>query len=145
MTPSGSSDSRRKVFAGIFEEVDEPQLKKSVDFAAHRFVSVERDKTTTDQFVKGHRTLRAACDHMALGMREGDPFVPEHVYDLDTGERHDLDLFTFVVPTSVDAAAFVMPVSMARDAADTLRRAEHPAARVLETALGIIRPAAQGR
>jgi hypothetical protein len=115
-----SAQDRQRAFAQLFEEADEKQVEKMVVFDQHRFLSVERDKATSDRFVKGHKTMRAACDHLANGMMEGEPFIPEYVFDLDTGERHELDLFAFVVPRSVDAVSLIMPRQLASDAADAL-------------------------
>jgi hypothetical protein len=109
--------SRRDTFTDAIEEYDEAALKRAVDFAAHRFVSIEHDKTTSDRYAKGHKSLRGACNHLARSVQEGDTFLPEFILDLDTGERHELDLFVHVAPKSVDAVSIMLPRMLARAAA----------------------------
>ena len=112
--------SRQQTFNEAIEDHDEAGLRNAVDFAEHRFVSIERDKQTEDRFVKGHKTIRGACGHLSRAVEEGAPFTPEFILDLDTGERHELDLFVTVAPKSVGAVAIVMPLPMARAAAHSL-------------------------
>lgn len=104
---------RKKVFTDAIEEYDEAQLRKAVDFAEHRFVSVEHDKMTSDRYAKGHKSLRGACNHLARSVQEGDTFVPEFILDLDSGDRHELDLFVHVAPKSVDAVSVMLPRALA--------------------------------
>jgi hypothetical protein len=113
--------SRQDVFNNVIEEVDESQLKKAIDFTEHRFVSIERDKQTTDRFAKGHKTMRGACGYLSRAVESGDPFVPEFVLDLDTGERHELELFVTVAPKAAEAVMIVMPLPMAQATASSLR------------------------
>jgi hypothetical protein len=131
--------SRQTVFTAHIEEADEPQLKKAVDFNEHRFVSIERDKSTMDRFAKGHKTLRGACGYMARSVKEGDPFVPEFILDLDNDQRHELTLFAFVVPSNVEAVAVVMPSAMADEVArileDTVSDAAFNAAKIIRQAI----------
>jgi hypothetical protein len=108
---------RKTVFDKLVSDVDERQLAKCVDFAQHRFVSIESDKLTHDRYAKGHKSLRGACNHLARAVEEGEAYVPEMVVDLDTGTRHELDLIAFVAPKEVNAVGLMLP----RQLAETLR------------------------
>lgn len=112
---------RKQAFTEAIEEYDEAGLKKAVDFGQHRFVSIEHDKMTEDRFAKGHKTIRGACGHLSRAMREGDPFTPEFILDLDTGQRHELDLFVTVAPKTADAVVVVLSREMAAAAVDACR------------------------
>lgn len=128
--------NRKAAFEEAIEEYDDAGLKKAVDFADHRFVSIEHDKTTDDRFAKGHKTIRGACGHLQRAVAEGDPFVPEFILDLDTGERHELDLLVTVVPKSVEAVVVVMPVDMAKHAARDLHGiANHAAGDLIQKSI----------
>jgi hypothetical protein len=105
--------SRQDTFKAAIEEYDEAQLKKAVDFKEHRFVSIEHDKMTSDRYAKGHKSLRGACNHLARSVQEGDTFLPEFILDLDSGDRHELDLFVHVAPKTVDAVSVMLPRALA--------------------------------
>ena len=113
--------SRQQVFEREVTEYDERQLPKVLDFKEHRFVSIERDSVSGVTFVRGHKSMRGACNYLA-GVVEGcERFVPQKLLDLDTGEMHELDVFAFVAPKSVDAVAVMMPRNMAETVAGCLK------------------------
>lgn len=90
-------------------EWDEKAIKGVVEFDKHRFIAIERAKTGDDRYATGHKTLRGACNHLSRALEEGETFIPEYIIDLDTGERHELDVFAAVVPKSVAAVSLVLP------------------------------------
>ena len=113
---------RKASFERAFADFDEKALTKCVDFAKHGYVSIERDALTMARYVKGHASLRAACDYLAHETEAGEPFIPEAVINLDSSERHELDMLAFVFPASVDAVGVVLPRQAAADAVSYLRR-----------------------
>lgn len=102
---------RKANFELAIPDYDAKALGSAVDFTKHRYISVERDDQNT--YVKGHTSQRAACDHMARAVEEGEPYVPGLVIDLDTGSKAELDLFVFVAPKNIEAVAVMMPREMA--------------------------------
>lgn len=111
---------RRKTFDKVFEDYDEKAITKCVDFTWHRFVSIERDSLTTNRYAKGHKSMRGACSYLARAIEEGEPYVPERILDLDSGELHELDMFAFVAPKSVDAVAVMMPRGLMEETVKSL-------------------------
>lgn len=101
--------TRKEHFDAIVAEYDEKALAKCADFTKHRYVSVERDKITSERYVKGHGSMRSACNYLAAATEEGEGFIPELVIDLDTGVKSELDLLAFVYPKTIDAVGVMLP------------------------------------
>lgn len=123
---------RKEHFDQAFSEVDEKQLAKSVDFAQHRFVSIERDKLTSHRYVKGHKSLRGACNHLARAQMEGESYVPEHILDMDTGELHELELMVHVAPKHVGAVSIMLPAALAEGVLSMIKASASETARTAE-------------
>jgi hypothetical protein len=126
----------------LVEDYDEKQLPKVLDFSEHRFVTVERDSVSGATFVRGHKSMRGACSSLSRSVEGCERFIPERVIDLDTEEVHELDVFGFVAPKSVDAVAVMMPRTMLatideglRCCDDSMEEELQPALRVIERAL----------
>lgn len=102
---------RKASFELAIAEYDPKALASAVDFTKHRFISIELDGQNA--YVKGHASQRAACDHMARAIEEGEPYVPGLVIDLDTGSKAELDVLVFVAPKNIEAVAVMMPREMA--------------------------------
>ena len=117
---------RRTNFEETFDEVDETALKKHINFDEHRFVSVEKDSITGSTLLQGHRTLRGACGHLKRAVEECERFVPECVVDLDTGQEHQLDVFVFVAPKSVEAVAVLLPRALVTEMTKRLLNSDRP-------------------
>lgn len=111
---------RQQVFKDNIVEYDEKQLPKVVNFAEHRFVTIERDAVTAQTFLKGHKSMRGACNYLARAIEGCERFVPERILDLDDGRMHELDVFAFVAPKSVDAVAVMMPRGVATGALEAI-------------------------
>lgn len=130
---------RRKTFDKVFEDYDEKAITKCVDFTWHRFVSIERDSLTTNRYAKGHKSMRGACSYLARAIEEGEPYVPERILDLDSGELHELDMFAFVAPKSVEAVAVMLPRTLATATRDALQRRTTddlaPVVKIIDSAL----------
>lgn len=126
--------AREDAFNRLIEEYDAKALSKVVNFAEHRFVSIERDAVTGDTYAKGHKTMRGACGHMARAVQEGDTFLPVGVIDLDQDTAHEVDLFAFVAPKTLEAVAVLMPRDVARDVLVELE-AETPGAKLIQQAI----------
>lgn len=101
--------NRQEVFEREISDFDERQLPRVLDFKQHRFVTIERDTVTGSTFVRGHKSLRGACDSLSRTVAGAERFIPERVLDLDTGEMHELDVFAFVAPRHVEAVAVMLP------------------------------------
>lgn len=134
--------SRRETFEREVSDFDERQLPKVLDFKSHRFVSIERDSVTGATYVRGHKSLRGACNYLADCIAGAERFVPERILDLDTGELHELDVFAFVAPKSVDATAVMMSRDLMHEIAQSLERVD-PHANALK--IKLLNQALQGR
>lgn len=116
---------RQATFDRLIEEYDPKQLPRVLDFAEHRFVTVERDSVSGATFVRGHKTMRGACGCLSRSVAGAERFIPQKVVDLDTEEVHELDVFAFVAPKSVDAVAVMMPRAVL-ESVDQQLEAAHP-------------------
>lgn len=114
---------RQKVFAEHISDYDEKQLPKVLDFKEHRFVTIERDSVTAQTFLKGYKSMRGACNALARAVESCERLVPEKILDLDTGQMHELTVFAFVAPESVDAVAAMFPRHVAACALEAVRAA----------------------
>lgn len=130
--------SRRETFEHLIEDYDGKQLPRVLDFAEHRFVTVERDSVSGVTFVRGHKTMRGACGSLSRSVAGAERFVPEKVVDLDTAEVHELDVFAFVAPKSVDAVALMMPRAMLTTIGEGLRCCDDSMEEELQPALKVI-------
>lgn len=131
------ASTRREALSKFVETFDEKVFDKSVDLSKEKIVAIERDAQTSDTYLSTHKNLRAACDYLASTVGMG--YQPEFLLDLDTGERHDLDLIAFVTPKSVDGVGVLLPRSVAQGLADYLGNGSLPhEAAVLKQARSII-------
>ncbi len=124
--------TRKQRFDELTTDYDEKALTKAVGFAEHRFISIERDKLTSDRYAKGHKSLRGACNYLARAVEEGEAYVPELIFDLDNDVKHELAMIVHVAPKSIDAVSLLVarPVAEAMlaavkaSSADISRQAE---------------------
>lgn len=135
-------ETRQENFDRAIEDYDAKALNKCVDFDQHRYITVERDGYTANHYVKGHKTLRGACDYLAQVREEGEPFVPEQVLDLDTAEQFELDVLAFVAPKQLDAVAVMLPRELATQVLDRLVNCDDaPPPAAIQRAINLFRSA----
>lgn len=103
---------RQAALDRIVEEYDEKAAERE-NLIAYRFMSIERDVVTAGTYLKGHKSIRGACNYLARVIEEGERFVPVSIVDLDEGTTHELDLHAFVAPRSLGAVALLLPRAVA--------------------------------
>lgn len=118
MTESqGEITARRAAALGTYiESFDAKSVEKgkSIDLTVHRFIAVERETVTSEYYMSGHATARAACDSLAREIETCRGWAPTFLVDLDTGERHVFAIVAFVFPENVDGVGVVLPRNLAR-------------------------------
>lgn len=109
---------RKAVLDGVVKDYSPEELDKHIDLAKHRFIAVEsiKSRRSSDSYLTGHPTLRAACEFLESPDTGG--YKPECIFDLDTGEKIELDVITKVVPQSVQAVVAVLPMAEAKALAE---------------------------
>lgn len=89
------------------------EKQKSLDLSVHRFIAVERETVTTDCYMSGHKTARAACEALSREVETCRGWSPMFLIDLDSGERQVFNIIAFVFPEGVDGVGVVLPRSLA--------------------------------
>lgn len=116
--PAEIVERRTSVLNGYVEGFNTKVVEKgkTLDLAVHRFIAVERETVTSDYYMSGHKTARAACEALAREVEGCGGWSPMFLLDLDADERHIFKIVTFVFPENVDGIGIMLP----RELAETL-------------------------